>query len=133
MKVCALISGNRWKFVCGSGAALTSHIYSVIFNRLNFPRVMLFLFSQVEETAREREERLKGWSTFLDAGEQTQQNNSATKPAETGAAAEPTEASNAAEAEQKQATEPQSSEQQEQDVDSTDSSLAGSDDEQEVA
>ncbi|KAG7217069.1 hypothetical protein INR49_027609 [Caranx melampygus] len=88
---------------------------------------------QVEETAREREERLKGWSTFLEAGEQNQQNNSATKPAEPGAAAKPTQPSNATEAKQHQETEPQSSQQQEQDVDSTDSSLAGSDDEQEVA
>ncbi|XP_022594492.1 HIV Tat-specific factor 1-like [Seriola dumerili] len=85
---------------------------------------------QVEETAREREERLKGWSTFLEAGEQGQKSNTATKPAEMGAAAEPAEASNTTEPEQHPETEPQSSQQQEQDLDSTDSSLAGSDEEE---
>ncbi|XP_070773895.1 17S U2 SnRNP complex component HTATSF1 [Enoplosus armatus] len=79
---------------------------------------------QVEETTREREERLKGWSTFLEGG---QQNNSA-KPAE-GATipTEPTEPSSTSEPEQQPKTEPQ---RQEQEADSTDSSLAGSDDEE---
>ncbi|XP_072231465.1 17S U2 SnRNP complex component HTATSF1 [Leuresthes tenuis] len=84
---------------------------------------------QVEETSREREERLKGWSTFLDAG---QQKNDGTpgKAAESGPATEPSEpreASSAARPEQQPQTEPPPSEQE---VDSTDSSLAGSDDEE---
>ncbi|XP_029303644.1 17S U2 SnRNP complex component HTATSF1 [Cottoperca gobio] len=41
---------------------------------------------QVEETTREREERLKGWSTFLEGGKQGEQNNTAT-PAEGATAA----------------------------------------------
>ncbi|KAM7398216.1 hypothetical protein PAMA_006220 [Pampus argenteus] len=90
---------------------------------------------QVEETAREREERLKGWSNFLDDGTQGQQNNSsaAAKPAAEGAtAAEPIEHSSTTEPEQQPETEPQPSQQQQQEeeVDSTDSSLAGSDDEE---
>lgn len=84
---------------------------------------------QVEETTREREERLKGWSTFLEGGNQSQQNNSA-KPAEGGAATtEPTEPSSTTEPTQKPETEPQQQE-QDQEADSTDSSLAGSDDEE---
>lgn len=84
---------------------------------------------QVEETTREREERLKGWSTFLEGGNQSQQNNSA-KPAEGGAAAtETTEPSSTTEPTQKPGTEPQQQE-QEQEADSTDSSLAGSDEEE---
>uniref|UniRef100_A0A665U4G0 17S U2 SnRNP complex component HTATSF1 n=1 Tax=Echeneis naucrates TaxID=173247 RepID=A0A665U4G0_ECHNA len=81
------------------------------------------------QTAREREERLKGWSTFLEAGDQTQQNSPATKPGERSAATEPTESSNTTEGEQPPGKHPQSS--QEQEVDSTDSSLAGSDEEAE--
>ncbi|XP_018547074.1 HIV Tat-specific factor 1 [Lates calcarifer] len=86
---------------------------------------------QVEETSREREERLKGWSTFLDGGNQGQENTT-TKPAETGTTTEPSEPPNTTEPEQQPETEPQPSqqEQQEQDMDSTDSSLAGSDDEE---
>ncbi|XP_071362129.1 17S U2 SnRNP complex component HTATSF1 [Trachinotus anak] len=86
---------------------------------------------QVEETAREREERLKGWSTFLEAGDQGQQNNTAAKPAETATATELTEPSNATEPKPQSEKEPQSSQQQEKDVGSTDSSLAGSDEEEE--
>ncbi|XP_019952763.2 17S U2 SnRNP complex component HTATSF1 [Paralichthys olivaceus] len=116
---------------------------------------------QVEETTREREERLKGWSTFLETDDQGQKNNSTTKPGETDTATEPTEPSDTAEpkqhaekvepkqqpetaepkqqpetAEPKQQPEtaepkqhPETDPQQEQDLDSTDSSLAGSDDE----
>lgn len=80
----------------------------------------------MEETTREREERLKGWSTFLEGGNQGQQNNTA-KPAEGATTTEPTEPSSTAEPEQHPETELQ---QQEQEVDSTDSSLAGSDDEE---
>lgn len=81
----------------------------------------------MEETTREREERLKGWSTFLDGDVQAKQNN-ATQSAEGAASTDPAEASSTAEPEQQQhsKSEPQ---QQEQEVDSTDSSLAGSDDE----
>lgn len=80
---------------------------------------------QVEETTREREERLKGWSTFLEGGEQQQENN---KPAENSTATEPSKPSGTTEPEQRPAAELQSS--QEQEVDSTDSSLAGSDEEE---
>ncbi|XP_040005820.1 HIV Tat-specific factor 1 [Xiphias gladius] len=95
---------------------------------------------QVEETSREREERLKGWSTFLEVGDKGQPNNNntitttttttTTKPAETGKATEPTEPSNTTEPEQHPEREPQPSQQEGQDMDSTDSSLAGSDDEE---
>lgn len=91
---------------------------------------MLILFVQVEETTREREERLKGWSTFLEGGDQGQQNNTV-KPAEPTEGAttttEPTEPSSTTEPEQHPETELQ---QPEQEVDSTDSSMAGSDDEE---
>ncbi|XP_027887291.1 17S U2 SnRNP complex component HTATSF1 isoform X1 [Xiphophorus couchianus] len=79
---------------------------------------------QVEETSREREERLKGWSTFLDGADKETQKNSGSKPAESNT--EPSESTSATEPQQ---TEPQSSEQQEEQVNSTDSSLAGSDNE----
>lgn len=78
---------------------------------------------QVEETAREREERLKGWSTFLEGGDTGVQNSA--KPAVGGATTEPTEPSSTTEPEPQPETEPQ-----EQEADSTDSSLAGSDDEE---
>lgn len=87
---------------------------------------------QVEETTREREERLKGWSTFLDGGKQP---SNTAKPAEGGTTTttttttEPTEPSKKTEPEQQPETEPQR-QQQEQEADSTDSSLAGSDDEE---
>ncbi|XP_047462657.1 HIV Tat-specific factor 1 [Mugil cephalus] len=97
---------------------------------------------QVEETTREREERLKGWSTFLE-GDKGQQNNNntATKPAEsstttttaattTTTTSEPSEPSSTTEPEKPPNTEPQSSKQQEEEMDSTDSSLAGSDEEE---
>lgn len=85
----------------------------------------------MEETSREREERLKGWSTFLDESDQAQQNSTAAKPAESSTATEPTELSSTTEPEQPTETEPQPSQEQEreQDMDSTDSSLAGSDEE----
>ncbi|KAF0038546.1 hypothetical protein F2P81_009030 [Scophthalmus maximus] len=94
---------------------------------------------QVEETSREREERLKGWSTFLETDEQGEKKNNntttdttTTKPAETGTATEPTVPSETAEPEQHPETEPQPSQEKEreQDMDSTDSSMAGSDDEE---
>lgn len=82
---------------------------------------------QVEETTREREERLKGWSQFLEGGEQQKDS----KPAESSTATEPSEPSSTTEPEQQPKSEPQpSEEQQEEEVDSTDSSLAGSDDEE---
>ncbi|XP_040907042.1 HIV Tat-specific factor 1 [Toxotes jaculatrix] len=83
---------------------------------------------QVEETTREREERLKGWSAFLEEGKEGQP-NATTKPAEIGTSTEPKEPSKTTEPEQHPETEPQPSQQQEQDMDSTDSSLAGSDEE----
>lgn len=79
----------------------------------------------MEETTREREERLKGWSTFLEGEDQAKQNN-VTKSAEGAASTEPAEASSTAEPEQQQDSK---TEAKEQEVDSTDSSLAGSDDE----
>ncbi|KAM6912096.1 17S U2 SnRNP complex component HTATSF1 isoform 1-T3 [Lycodopsis pacificus] len=83
---------------------------------------------QVEETTREREERLKGWSTFLEGGEKGLQNNTA-KPAEGSTTeTEPTEPSSTTEPEQRPETEPQKKEKEEE-ADSTDSSLEGSDDE----
>lgn len=85
---------------------------------------------QVEETTREREERLKGWSTFLEGSDQGQKSNTV-KPAEPaeGAATttESTQPSSTTEPEQQPEAELQ---QQEQEVDSTDSSMAGSDDEE---
>ncbi|XP_034462483.1 HIV Tat-specific factor 1 isoform X3 [Hippoglossus hippoglossus] len=99
---------------------------------------------QVEETTREREERLKGWSTFLETDEQGKKNSTTTKPAEMDTATEPTEPSDPAEpkqhpetAEPKQHPEtaepkqhPETEPQPEKDLDSTDSSMAGSDDEE---
>ncbi|XP_040036724.1 17S U2 SnRNP complex component HTATSF1 [Gasterosteus aculeatus] len=81
---------------------------------------------QVEETTREREERLKGWSTFLEGGDKGPQNNTE-KPAEGNSAkTEPTEPSSTTEPEQHPKKEPQK---REEEADSTDSSLEGSDDE----
>uniref|UniRef100_A0A1A8FXQ3 17S U2 SnRNP complex component HTATSF1 n=1 Tax=Nothobranchius korthausae TaxID=1143690 RepID=A0A1A8FXQ3_9TELE len=81
---------------------------------------------QVEETSREREERLKGWSTFLEGSGQQQNNNQS----ESSTATEPSESSSSSttEPEQQPQIEPPTSEEQE--VDSTDSSLAGSDNEE---
>ncbi|XP_070699212.1 17S U2 SnRNP complex component HTATSF1 [Pempheris klunzingeri] len=76
---------------------------------------------QVEETAREREERLKGWSTFLDGDQKN-----AAKPAEGSTTTEPTAPSSTTEPKQRPETKPQ--QQQDEEADSTDSSLAGSDD-----
>lgn len=80
---------------------------------------------QVEETSREREERLKGWSTFLEEADQQKPKDGTSKAAESST--EPSESSSTTEPQQ---TEPQSSEQPEERVDSTDSSLAGSDNEE---
>lgn len=93
------------------------------------------LLFQVEETTREREERLKGWSTFLEGSTQGQQNNSNdSKSAADGPTAteptEPSEPSSTTEPEQHPETEPQQSQLREEEVDSTDSSLAGSDEEE---
>lgn len=84
---------------------------------------------QVEETAREREERLKGWSSFLGDGEKTQTDGNAAKAPQEGASS--TDTNNTAEPEPPAApqTESQSRQEDEQDMDSTDSSLAGSDEE----
>lgn len=79
---------------------------------------------QIEETSREREERLKGWSTFLEGADKETQKDAGSKPAESNT--EPSESTRATEPQQ---TEPQPSEQQEEQVDSTDSSLVGSDNE----
>ncbi|KAG8008050.1 HIV Tat-specific factor 1-like protein [Nibea albiflora] len=86
---------------------------------------------QVEETTREREERLKTWSTFLEGGKQGHQNDNNNAEPTGGAATtteptEPTEPPSTTENEQHPVTEPQ---QQVQEADSTDSSLAGSDEE----
>lgn len=78
---------------------------------------------QVEETTREREERLKGWSNFLEGDNKSQQNNTS-EPTEGSTTTEPREPSGTTEPKQQPETESQ-----EQEVDSTDSSLAGSDDE----
>lgn len=75
---------------------------------------------QVEETTREREERLKGWSNFLE-GENPGQQTTA-QPAEGATTAEPGETPSTAGRPENDA--------QEQEVDSTDSSLAGSDEEE---
>lgn len=80
----------------------------------------MLVLVQVEETTREREERLKGWSNFLDGEKPGQQNP--TRPAEGATAAEPTEPPSTAGGPGTDA--------QEQEVDSTDSSLAGSDEEE---
>ncbi|KAF6715791.1 HIV Tat-specific factor 1 [Oryzias melastigma] len=91
---------------------------------------------QVEETTREREERLKGWSTFLEGGDKAQQTTPTSKEtAESSAASEPKQPSDTTESNLQPQTEPQSSKQQQQQeeekgADSTDSSLAGSDDEE---
>lgn len=81
---------------------------------------MLILFVQVEETTREREERLKGWSTFLEGENPGPQNT--TKPAEGATTAKPKEPPTTA-------GRPET-DTQEQEVNSTDSSLAGSDEEE---
>lgn len=82
----------------------------------------------MEETAREREERLKGWSAFLDDGKQPQKNSEAqaaegaTTTTTTTTAVELTQMdSNTSSSQQGE------SQAEEQEVDSTDSSLAGSD------
>lgn len=87
---------------------------------------------QVEETAREREERLKGWSSFLDEGERGQTDGNAAKPPQEGAASTNTNNTAAPSTEPEPPTPQtggQSRREDEQEVDSTDSSLAGSDEE----
>lgn len=99
----------------------------------------LVVVTQVEETSREREERLKAWSSFLVDGTKAdpskadpskaaeQQNNS------TQEAAEPTQQE---EGKSESTTKPQEGKDEEEDeeegeggIQSTDSSLAGSDEE----
>lgn len=89
------------------------------------------MFVQVEETTREREERLKGWSTFLEEDTKGKQTNTTT-PAEGATATEPTNPSSTTKSEQHPESEPRPSKQkeQEEEVNSTDSSLAGSEDEE---
>lgn len=84
---------------------------------------------QVEETSREREERLKGWSSFLDQSENPQTDGSASKPPEEGAVSTNTNNTAARSAEPLTAQTEAQSKPEEQELDSTDSSLAGSDDE----
>lgn len=90
---------------------------------------------QVEETTREREERLKGWSAFLDSGEQPQKNSepqaaedattTTTVATATATAVEHTELDSTTRPDQQG-----ESQAEEQEVDSTDSSLAGSEDDE---
>lgn len=96
--------------------------YSSNILQWDFASFLLIVLTQVEETTREREERLKGWSSFLEVDNEAQQtnNNTSTTPAEGSTAKQPTELSST--------TEPQPS--QEEEADSTDSSLAGSEDEE---
>ncbi|XP_068601123.1 17S U2 SnRNP complex component HTATSF1-like [Brachionichthys hirsutus] len=79
---------------------------------------------QVEETTREREERVKGWSAFLDGGKEGEQNSA--KPVEGAKTTDSTVPCSAAEPEQHA----EKTQAQEQEVDSTDSSLEGSEDEE---
>ncbi|XP_056141237.1 HIV Tat-specific factor 1 [Lampris incognitus] len=105
---------------------------------------------QVEETTREREERLKGWSNFLEESKnQGQQGTDTTEPAEVATPTETTQTlSNTAlgqgpartapppepEQDKRTSNDPgtgqQLQEQTEEEVGSTDSSLAGSDEEE---
>uniref|UniRef100_A0A8C6SKK1 HIV-1 Tat specific factor 1 n=1 Tax=Neogobius melanostomus TaxID=47308 RepID=A0A8C6SKK1_9GOBI len=90
---------------------------------------------QVEETAREREERLKGWSSFLVDGEKAQTDGNAAKPPQEGATSANTNNTSAASTEPEPPTpqtDSQSRQEEEQEMDSTDSSLAGSDEEAEA-
>ncbi|XP_033834909.1 HIV Tat-specific factor 1 [Periophthalmus magnuspinnatus] len=84
---------------------------------------------QVEETSREREERLKGWSSFLESGEKAQVGETAStaKPPQEGATT--TNTNSTPKPESNPAKEPQSMQDTEEDMDSTDSSLVGSDEE----
>ncbi|CAL8265689.1 unnamed protein product [Merluccius merluccius] len=83
---------------------------------------------QVEETAREREERLKGWSNFLDPGskKEKQDPNSSSTPDMPDPSSDLTRTTSEPSLE----TETRSQDQQEEEVDSTDSSLPGSDEEE---
>ncbi|XP_036450753.1 HIV Tat-specific factor 1 [Colossoma macropomum] len=89
---------------------------------------------QVEETSREREERLKGWSTFL-ADEKTAEAAAQAKDTEGKKEAENTQGAESASAPAADTTPSQPEDEtaaeqpDEAAVDSTDSSLAGSDDE----
>lgn len=81
---------------------------------------------QVEETAREREERLKGWSSFLGDGEKAGADGNAAMTPQEGATS--TNTNNTAKPEPL-APQSQPKQEEEEEMDSTDSSLAGSDDE----
>lgn len=104
-----------------------------MFKSVLFSSAFLSLVTQVEETSREREERLKTWSSFLGDGSKADPS----KPAEqqdssTPEAAEPTAQE---EGTNESATKPQEpKDEEEEDKEeggmlSTDSSLAGSDEE----
>ncbi|CAL1573167.1 unnamed protein product [Knipowitschia caucasica] len=88
---------------------------------------------QVEETSREREERLKGWSTFLEVGEKSQKEEGADKPPQEGATTITTSTTITTNTENSTEPEPKAEKagatrrEKEEDMDSTDSSLAGSD------
>lgn len=89
----------------------------------------------MEETTREREERLKGWSAFLDGGEQPQKNSEpqAGEDATTTTTVATTTATAVEHTELDSTTRPDQqgeSQAEEQEVDSTDSSLAGSEDDE---
>lgn len=100
---------------------------------LHVVRTLLrLLCAQVEETAREREERLKGWSAFLDDGQQPQKNS---EPQAAEGATTTTGVTTTAVEHTQTDSETSSSQQgelqaEEQDVGSTDSSLAGSDEDE---
>lgn len=87
---------------------------------------------QVEETAREREERLKGWSSFLGEGGKAQNDGNAAKPPQEGATSTNTNNTAAPSTEPEppvSQTDSQSRQEDDLEMDSTDSSLAGSDEE----
>lgn len=107
----------------------------------------------MEETAREREERLKGWSTFLDTDSKKEKQDPDSSGPESGAihdasgpapdtvdpaphtpgatpdTPDPTADLTSATSEPSPETKARPQEQREEEVGSTDSSLAGSDDE----
>lgn len=82
----------------------------------------------MEETTREREERLKGWSTFLEGGTDPQKNNelqAAQGSTTTTTTVQDTELSSSTKSHQQG-----ESQVEDQEADSTDSSLAGSDEDE---
>lgn len=87
---------------------------------------------QVEETAREREERLKGWSAFLDDGQQPQKNSEpqAAEGATTTTGVTTTAVEHTQTDSETSSSQQAESQAEEQAVGSTDSSLAGSDEDE---